>query len=175
MLKRLEDPDWSVRHQLAASIGLMPAASRDPAVVSLLERSGDDPITVDATLSGLRGSEAALLERLLQASPTFTPQRDAAAVMLAATLVRSGQEAGVQKLLTSIADEARLGWQRAAMLRGAEVRARRHAAGHHAAPWRAGDRERPLSDLSRRTRRSGRRVRVSAGAQAAPPACRRCA
>ena len=62
--------DWSVRHQLAASIGLMPAASRDPAVVSLLERYGDDPITVDATLSGVRGGEAALLERLLQASPT---------------------------------------------------------------------------------------------------------
>ena len=121
ILKRLEDPDWSVRHQLAASLGLMPAASRDPAIVSLLERYGDDPITVDATLSGVRGGEAALLERLLQASPTFTPQRDAAAVMLAATLVRSGQEAGAQKLLTSIADEARLGWQRTAMLRGAEI------------------------------------------------------
>ena len=59
ILKRLEDQDWSVRHQLAASIGLMPAASRDPAIVSLLERYGDDPITVDATLSGVRGGEAA--------------------------------------------------------------------------------------------------------------------
>ena len=135
--------------------------------MSLLERYGDDPITVDATLSGVRGGEAALLERLLQASPTFTPQRDAAAVMLAATLVRSGHEAGVQKLLTSIADEARLGWQRTAMLHAARnCGARRHAAGHTAAPWRAGDRERPLSDLSRRTRRSGRRACVSAGAQA---------
>jgi hypothetical protein len=31
----------------------------------MLERYGADPIVMDATLSGLRGREAALLERLL--------------------------------------------------------------------------------------------------------------
>ena len=119
--KRLDDPDWSVRHQLAASLGLMPAASRDPAVVSLLDRYGDDPIVVDATLSGLRGSERAILDRLLHSNSTSTPQRDGAAAMLAATLVRSGQDGDIQKLFASIADEARPAWQRAAMLRGAEI------------------------------------------------------
>jgi hypothetical protein len=31
----------------------------------MLERYGDDPVIVDATLSGLRGREASVLERLL--------------------------------------------------------------------------------------------------------------
>jgi hypothetical protein len=35
------------------------------AAISLVERYGDDPITMDAALSGLRGSEAAVLERLM--------------------------------------------------------------------------------------------------------------
>ena len=44
-------------------------------MVTLLERNGDDPITLDAALSGLRGSELAVLERLLQVAGG----RDAAA------------------------------------------------------------------------------------------------
>ena len=61
--------DWSVRHQLAASIGLAPHRGSGHRVAAR-GAYGDDPITVDATLSGVRGGEAALLERLLQASPT---------------------------------------------------------------------------------------------------------
>src|SRR5688572_19342587 len=66
VLKRVDDPEWAVRRQLAASAGLLPAAARDPAIVSLVERHGDDPVTLDAALSGLRGLEITLLERLLQ-------------------------------------------------------------------------------------------------------------
>ncbi len=40
--------------------------ARDRAVVTLLERYGDDPVTLDAALSGLRGSELAVLERMLE-------------------------------------------------------------------------------------------------------------
>jgi hypothetical protein len=64
VLKRLDDADWAVRRQLGASIGALPPGRRETAAVSLLERYGDDPVTMDATLSGLRGSEAAVLERL---------------------------------------------------------------------------------------------------------------
>jgi hypothetical protein len=39
--------------------------------VSVLERYGDDPIVLDAALSGVRGSEMVILERLLR---TGTPQ-----------------------------------------------------------------------------------------------------
>ena len=66
VLKRLDDADWAVRRQLAASLGALPSGAREAAAVSLLERYGDDPITMDAALSGLRGSEAAVLEKLAQ-------------------------------------------------------------------------------------------------------------
>ena len=64
VLKRLEDPDPAVRRQLAASLGALPAGLRETAAVWVLERHADDPIAMDAVLSGLRGSEAAVLERL---------------------------------------------------------------------------------------------------------------
>jgi glucose/arabinose dehydrogenase len=66
VLKRLEDTDWAVRRQLAASLGALPPGLRETAAVSLLERYADDPITLDAALSGLRGSETAVLEKLTQ-------------------------------------------------------------------------------------------------------------
>jgi hypothetical protein len=67
VLKRLDDPDWAVHQQLAASLGALPGGARASAAVEVLERYGNDPIVMDATLSGLRGSESAVLERLLSA------------------------------------------------------------------------------------------------------------
>lgn len=121
VMKRLDDADWAVRHQLAASLGAMPRGSREAAALSLLERHADDPITIDAVLSGLRGGEAAALERLMEGNGGQTPQRDAAITMLAATIVRSAQDAAVQNLFVWIADGSRAPWQRSALLRGAEV------------------------------------------------------
>ena len=65
VLKRLDDTDWAVQQQLAASIGMLPPGARERAAVDVLERYGNDPIVMDATLSGLRGSESIVLERLL--------------------------------------------------------------------------------------------------------------
>ncbi|MPY91048.1 MAG: dehydrogenase [Luteitalea sp.] len=121
VLKRLDDPDWTVRQQLAASLGTMPPGPRERAVVSLLERHADDPITMDAALSGLRGSEAAVLEKLMQARGGQTPQREAAITMLAATIVQSSEDAAIQNLFVWVADESRSRWGRSALLRGAEV------------------------------------------------------
>ena len=120
VLKRLDDPEWPVRHQLAATLGVMPAGVREQAAVRLLDRSGDDPVTLDATLSGLRGSEVAVLEQLLK-DPASTPQREAAATMIAATIARGAQDSPSQKLLGAIGDDSRPEWQRAALIRGAEV------------------------------------------------------
>ena len=39
VLKRLDDPDWSVREQLAASLGALPPGPRERAVGALLERA----------------------------------------------------------------------------------------------------------------------------------------
>ena len=118
---RLDDPDWAVRYQLAASLGAMTPASRDRAAVALLERHGGDPVAVDAVLSGLRGSEAIVLEKMLQADTPQSSDREAVLTMLAATIVRSAQDAPGQVLFGWIADGRREAWQRGALLRGAEV------------------------------------------------------
>src|SRR4030095_1695132 len=90
-------------------------------LASLLKKYGDDPITMDAALSGARGSEPALLEKLLQSEDPQTAAHEAAIVMVSATSARAGQDAAVQTVLATIADANRPKWQRAALLRGAEV------------------------------------------------------
>jgi mono/diheme cytochrome c family protein len=122
VLKRLSDPDWAVRHQLAATLGAFPAntAAADDALMTLFEKYGDDPLTVDAALSGLAGRESAVLEKLV-ASPGTTPQRTAVVTTLAATIVKSGQDARVQQLLQWIADGSRPAWQQQALIAGAEA------------------------------------------------------
>jgi mono/diheme cytochrome c family protein/glucose/arabinose dehydrogenase len=121
VLKRLDDGNWFVREQLAASLGTLPAGAREPAVAALLERRADDPVVVDAALSGIRGSESDVLGRLLGVGGDRTPSLDAAIVMLAATVVGRSPDAVVQALLARFADKRLPEWQRSALLRGAEV------------------------------------------------------
>ena len=120
VLKRLDDNDWAVRRQLAATLGELPAQSKESAIATILERYGDDPIAVDAALSGLNGSELVVLDRLLQGT-SETPQRTAAITMLAATIVKAADDVPVQALMQRVAETSRAPWQRAALLRGAEV------------------------------------------------------
>jgi mono/diheme cytochrome c family protein/glucose/arabinose dehydrogenase len=120
VMKLLDDKDWAVRRQLAATLGELQSGSKEAAIAGMLERYGDDPIAVDAALSGARGIELAVLDRLLQATGE-TPQRSAAITMLAATIVRVGEDAPVQTLLARVAETSRVNWQRFALLRGAEV------------------------------------------------------
>jgi len=120
VMKLLGDTDWAVRRQLAATLGELPADSKEAALASILERHGDDPVAVDAALSGSRGSELAVLDRLLQPA-VETSQRAAAITMLAATIVRVGEDAPIQTLMQRVADTSRVNWQRFALLRGAEV------------------------------------------------------
>ena len=120
VLARLDDRDWAVRQQLAATLGELPREVGLPALATIIERSADDPVTMDAAVSGLRGSETAMLTRLL-ASPAETPQRAIALSVLAATVVRGAQDASVQTVMQWVADPARVAWQRSALLRGAEV------------------------------------------------------
>jgi mono/diheme cytochrome c family protein/glucose/arabinose dehydrogenase len=120
VLKHTDDSDWSVREQVAASLGVLPSGARESAIASMLERHADDPVVMDVGLSGVRGSEAVVLDKLLQ-STAQTPERDAAITMLAGTIVRGGQDTAIQNLFASLADERRAPWQRSALLRGGEV------------------------------------------------------
>jgi mono/diheme cytochrome c family protein/glucose/arabinose dehydrogenase len=114
------DPDWAVRDQLAASLGELSQPTKESAIAAFLERNATDPIAVDAALSGLKGSEAAVLEKVLSGNDE-TPERATAITMLAATIVSGAQEPAVQKLFDTIGDSARATWQRSALIRGAEV------------------------------------------------------
>jgi mono/diheme cytochrome c family protein len=120
VLKRLDDPDWAVRQQLAASLGTLPKGPREKALSTLLARRGDDPIVADAALSGLRGGELAVLDDVLK-EPTMSAPREAAVVLLTATLVRSAQDAAIQTIFARAAESTLPTWQRAALLRGGEV------------------------------------------------------
>ena len=120
ILKRVDDTDWSVRDQLAASLGALPQGPREDAVATLLAGHADDPVTLDAALSGVRGAEGIVLDKLIQANEQSV-QRETAITMIAATIVRTGQDVGIQKILAAAADANRPVWQRSALLRGAEV------------------------------------------------------
>ncbi len=121
VLKRSADSDWAVRRQLAATLGAFPANSAgESAIVTMLDRFGDDPLVVDAAISGLRGREWTVLQRLL-GDQTATPQRSAAITTLAATIVKGAQDSAAQAVLTAISEENRAAWQRRALMSGVEV------------------------------------------------------
>ena len=121
VLKLVDDPDWQVREQVAASLGAITTGQKEAAIAALLQKHADDPVVTDAALSGARGSELAILEKLLQTEAAQTVAHEAAIVMVSATIVRAGQEASIQTTLAMVADATRPAWQRSAVLRGAEV------------------------------------------------------
>jgi mono/diheme cytochrome c family protein len=119
VLKLIDDPSWTVRRQVGASIGELPEPARLAAAVKLLDRWGSDPIAVDATISGLRGREAQALKRVLEAR-TATRDTDAIA-MLAGAVARSADLPSVQHLIGLIGDAATPPVHRAALLQGLDV------------------------------------------------------
>ena len=119
VLKLTADKDWWVREQLAASLGELSKDARETALAQILESHGGDPVVVDAALSGLSGSEATMLDRMLHGAET--PQRAAVVTMLAATILAGSDEAAVQAVFDRIVDSKQLMWQRAALMLGAEV------------------------------------------------------
>ncbi|HEY1877978.1 MAG TPA: HEAT repeat domain-containing protein, partial [Rhizomicrobium sp.] len=99
--KKAEDSNWQVRRQLAASLGALPANERVAPVVAVMKKYGDDQITVDAAVSGLKGQEADALTQLV------APSGSADAVqMLSGAAAKSRDEAQVQKLI-GLATDAR--------------------------------------------------------------------
>lgn len=120
VLKLMTDKDWAVREQLGATLGELPKGAKETAVATYLEAHALDPVAMDAALSGVADSEAALLERLMQPSEE-TPQRSTAITMIASTIVAKSDDAAVQTVFERAADDKRPTWQRSAILKGAEV------------------------------------------------------
>ncbi len=115
------DSHWWVRQQLAASLGGAPAATRETVLLTLLEKAGDDPVVVDAAISSLRGLEAAMVTRLVRGTDASTPQLEAAAAMMTATVVRAGEDESIQQMLANASDARVADWLRSAIMRGFEI------------------------------------------------------
>ncbi|WP_157898766.1 DUF7133 domain-containing protein [Luteitalea pratensis] len=121
-----EDADPRVRLQAAASLGaLKDDRAKWDAMATLLARRGDDPVLADIVLSGARGAESMILERILEqgrrgdgplgrpALPSQaalgeralpTPATDAI-TMLTATMLRAAREQDAQQWLARVAGD----------------------------------------------------------------------
>jgi mono/diheme cytochrome c family protein/glucose/arabinose dehydrogenase len=131
-LRLLDDPHWTVRRQLAASLGELPRPARLEPAVTMLRRYGGDAVTVDATVSGLAGIEAEVLGRLLNDSANNVAAE--AVAMLAGALARTRAPAVVTSLLEQAGGAARPLWQRTALLRGLEAGLAAAEGGERGAP-----------------------------------------
>ncbi len=119
VLGLMNDQNWIVRRQLAASIGELPIAARVAPAVTVLQRYGADPITVDVTISGLRGIESEVFSRLLQTQNGALPADGLS--MLAAAIARGGNVAQVQAVLAAATDASRPEAVRLALLEGLDT------------------------------------------------------
>jgi mono/diheme cytochrome c family protein/glucose/arabinose dehydrogenase len=121
VIKLASDPSWSVRRQIAASAGVLPAEARVEVVAGLLLANGRDPIIVDAAVSSLHGLEGRVLARLLDApvAPGAAPTE--AVTHLSAAVTKSGDVAGVERAIAVIVDAARPRWQRSALVQGLDM------------------------------------------------------
>ena len=118
-LRLADDPNWTVRRQVAATIGELPEARRIDASLAMLRRYPDDAVVTDVVISGLRGSEADVLERI---SAADTSGRNADAMsMLAGAVAKSGDVAAVQRVLSRASDPAQRAWVRTALLHGVDT------------------------------------------------------
>jgi mono/diheme cytochrome c family protein len=119
VLKLADDPSWTVRRQLAATIGELPAASRLEPAVALLTRYASDPITVDVAISGLRGAEAEVLKRVMQADGG--KRENDAVVMLSGAVARAGDVQALQQVIGRLGEPSTSPAHRAALLQGLEL------------------------------------------------------
>jgi mono/diheme cytochrome c family protein len=119
VLKLADDPSWTVRRQLAATIGELPAASRLDPAVALLTRYASDPITVDVAISGLKGAEAEVLKRVMQADGG--KRENDAVVMLSGAVARAGDVQALQQVIGRLGAPSTPPAHRAALLQGLEL------------------------------------------------------
>ena len=166
VLALIDDKNWNVRRQVAASIGEMPAADRIDPAAAILTKHGADPIIVDVMVTSLKGIEADVLAKVVQAKPAppvATPGE--AVAMLAAALTKSGDVPSVQRLIDSATDATRPEWTRVALLRGLDAALPVRTAGGGGGGRGGGGGGRGLPGLSA----PGGRIQVTPGRTVALP------
>jgi mono/diheme cytochrome c family protein len=110
------DRSWTVRRQLAATVGELPAGQRVDAAIRLFSQYSEDQIAIDALISGLQGRELEVLTRLWN-----TDENADALSMLAAAVARGGDVASIQQVVSRATDTSSAAWQRMAMLKGLDA------------------------------------------------------
>lgn len=125
VLRLMEDQNWFVRRQLAATLGEFPAQARLTPIVEMLRRYGDDKMTVDAALSGLPNQEGVALAQLLR-----TPDINADPISMLAGAASKGRDpTTVQNLLNLAIDPQQPMPARIAVMQGVAVGLRGAAGG----------------------------------------------
>ena len=119
VLGLMNDPNWIVRRQLAASIGELPAQARLAPATTMIQRYGSDPMTVDAVVSGLHGLEQQVFSRLMQSASSAVVTDGVS--MLAAAIAKGGNAEQVQTVLATAADGSRPDALRQAVLHGLDM------------------------------------------------------
>ncbi len=114
VMKKTDDSNWQVRRQLAASLGELPPNMRVAPVVAVVKKYGDDHMTVDAAVSGLKGEEADAMAQLAAQSGSVD-----AVKMLAGAAAKSRNEGQVQKVIALALDTNQPSALRVAVLSGA--------------------------------------------------------
>ena len=108
-----------VRQQLAASVGELPAARRDDALLSVVAHSGGDVVVADMLVTALPGRELAFLERVLAPAARLTPAEAPVVSSLMRAIIAARHAPTVERALMLVADAHVPQWQRGAILRGA--------------------------------------------------------
>ncbi len=103
VLATLNDSSWFVRRQLAATLGELPEATRVASLLQVIRTYGDDSMTVDAAVSGLRDRESEALALLVR---DRAPSVDAVTVLAGATSM--GRDHAKVEALLGIASDAQL-------------------------------------------------------------------
>ena len=96
------DGNWQVRVQAAATLGALPDAARTQPMIALLSVHGDDPVLVDAALSGLKGNELPVLTALAAARAV---PREAVAMLAGALAKRRDAATGQQLVALAARDD----------------------------------------------------------------------
>ena len=117
VLAKKDDANWIVRRQLTATLGELPPKDRVEPLIGMLTSHGDDPITVDAAVSGLAGQEPVALDRLLAGAASQGKSADAI-TMLAGAIARSKDAGAVSRFAEAAAGSSAPPWRREALLAG---------------------------------------------------------
>ena len=121
VIARMDDDRIEVRRQLVFTLGEGRGPAFEQAMSRVLQRDADQPVMIEAALSGLRDREIVLLERVMS-QPGWQQERPGFARLLAAlaqAVMNSGRAADLARLVAAIGEPAgRPVWMRLTILDG---------------------------------------------------------